>query len=241
MAAREFEASEAGLPRFSFAASSPAEVFDLDSHRRAREALDFGLSVAGIGFNIFVIGDDRSARMTATLAYIAEAVKARPVPSDWIYLNNFQHPASPTPHRLPPGMGRRFRDRVASLLPRLREALAASFTSEGFQSRIMALQGPGASRRRPGDGAAARHGARLRHGADRGARRRHAARAAAGGTQRARAAAARRGGGTRIGRRLRPAPAPRGRCARPAHRGGRGVASRRGRLGREPDGRGAAG
>ncbi len=140
MAARELQAAEVGLPRFSFTTASPAEVFDLESHRRAREALDFGLSVSGIGFNIFVIGDDRAARMTATMAYLTEASKGRPVPPDWVYLNNFQHPASPTPLALPPGMGRRLRDRMAQLVPHLREALAATFTSEGFQARILAMR-----------------------------------------------------------------------------------------------------
>jgi predicted ATP-dependent protease len=140
MAARELQAAEVGLPRFSFQAASPAEVFDLDSHRRAREALDFGLSVTGVGFNIFVVGDDRAARMTATVAYLDEAVKLRPPPSDWIYLRNFRDPAAPTPHRLPAGMGRHFRERMALLLARMREALAAAFSSDSFQARFTSLR-----------------------------------------------------------------------------------------------------
>jgi len=140
MAARELPAAEIGLPRFTFEVASPAEVFDLDSHSRAREALDFGLSVAGVGFNVFVVGDDRAARMTATLAYLDEAAKLRPPPSDWVYLRNFRDPAAPTPHRLPAGMGRRFRDRMALFLPRLREALVATFGSETFQAHVMALR-----------------------------------------------------------------------------------------------------
>ena len=78
MAAHQLEAAEVGLPRFAFAAATPAEVFALESHRRAREALDFGLSVSGIGFNIFVIGEDRAARMTATLDYLNDALPGPP-------------------------------------------------------------------------------------------------------------------------------------------------------------------
>src|SRR6185369_220221 len=66
MAARELTANEVGLPQFIFAQTSHVEVFDLDSHARAREALDFGLNVSGVGFNIFVVGEDRAGRMTAT-------------------------------------------------------------------------------------------------------------------------------------------------------------------------------
>src|SRR5208337_2961869 len=101
MGAIKLEASEVGPPRFSFMPEKTAEIFALDSHARAREALDFGLAVTGLGFNVFVVGEDRSARMTATLAYLAEAATKRPAASDWIYLNNFRRPEHPTPHALP--------------------------------------------------------------------------------------------------------------------------------------------
>jgi hypothetical protein len=140
MAARKLGADEVGLPRFAVASGGKAEIFDLESHRRAREALDFGLSVAGIGFNIFVVGEDRAGRMTATLVYLNDALSRNPAPSDWLYLNNFLRPSSPMPHALPAGLGRRFRDRMASLVPRLRDALAAAFSSEAYQARFLALR-----------------------------------------------------------------------------------------------------
>jgi predicted ATP-dependent protease len=140
MAAREIPADEVGLPRFTFSPSRDVDVFDLDSHARAREALDFGLAVPGVGFNIFVVGEDRTGRMTATLSYLNEALAPRPAPNDWVYLNNFRHPWNPTPHRLPAGMGRRLRDRVAAVIPQLRDALGAAFSSEAYQARALALR-----------------------------------------------------------------------------------------------------
>src|SRR5882757_2313083 len=108
MGAQKLEARDTIVPRFNAAPTKTAEVFDLDSHARAREALTFGIAARGIGFNIFVIGEDRSARMTATLHYLADTLATRPVPSDWIYLNNFRYPEHPTPYALPAGTGRRF-------------------------------------------------------------------------------------------------------------------------------------
>lgn len=140
MAATKVSAADVGLPRFSVLPEKGAEVFDLDSHARAREALDFGLSVIGPGFNVFVVGEDRSARMMATLAYLGEAAAKRPPPNDWIYLNNFRHPDHPTPHDLPVGMGRRFRDAMSRLIPQLREALSASFATDAYQARVLALR-----------------------------------------------------------------------------------------------------
>jgi predicted ATP-dependent protease len=140
MAAERLAGHEVGHPRFAFEPAETAEIFDLDSHSRAREALDFGLAVSGLGFNIFVIGEDRAGRMTATLAYLGDALAKRPPPSDWIYLNNFRHRENPRPHRLPPGMGRRLRDRVAAMIPKLRAALAAALSSEAYQAQLVALR-----------------------------------------------------------------------------------------------------
>jgi predicted ATP-dependent protease len=140
MTVRELAAGEVELPRFSFSPARDVDVFDLDSHARAREALDFGLAVPGVGFNIFVVGEDRTGRMTATLSYLNEALAKRPPPNDWVYLNNFRYTWSPTPHRLPAGMGRRLRDRIAAVISKLRDALGAAFSSEAYQVRALALR-----------------------------------------------------------------------------------------------------
>jgi predicted ATP-dependent protease len=140
MVAKKLLAEEVGIPRFSAVPNAAAAVFDLESHARAGEALEFGLSVVGLGFNVFVVGEDRSARMTATLAYLNEVVTSRPPPSDWIYLNNFRHPDHPTPHELPAGVGRRFRDAMVALIPKLREAMAVSLSTEAYQARVLALR-----------------------------------------------------------------------------------------------------
>jgi predicted ATP-dependent protease len=139
MTARELSASEIGLPAFaSPKAPDGADVFDLSSHARAREALDFAVSTRDPGFNVFVVGADRSGRMTATLAYLNEAAAAFPRPSDWLYLNNFRHPHEPLAARLPPGAGRKFRDAMQNLLPQLRGALKEAFGREEYQMRVRA-------------------------------------------------------------------------------------------------------
>jgi hypothetical protein len=74
MPAIEQSASDVGMPRFAVAPAPDAQVFDLNSHARARAALDFGLSIEGLGFNIFLVGEVRSARMTATIAFLNGAV-----------------------------------------------------------------------------------------------------------------------------------------------------------------------
>ena len=139
MAIREIEADEAGLPAFEMEdtdGTADVRVFSLSSHARAREALEFGLGARDPGFNIFVVGEDRSGRMTSTLSFLEEALHDGPRPDDWVYLNNFRRANEPLAVRLPAGEGRKFRDDMAALIPQLREALHQAFTREEYQQRL---------------------------------------------------------------------------------------------------------
>ena len=137
MPARPVAAADAGLPQHPTPAPAPTpDVFALSSHARAREALEFGLAMREPGFNVFVVGEDRSGRMTATLAFLQEEMAKRPPPSDWLYLNNFRRPHRPRPFAAPAGVGRRFRDRVAKLAPQIREGLAHAFGAETAQADL---------------------------------------------------------------------------------------------------------
>ena len=137
MAARELSADEVGIPAFEV---EPREggVFSLASHARAKEALEFGLSTSEPGFNIFVIGADRSGRLTQTMPYLQQEMQKRPRVSDWLYLNNFRRPHRPRPCEVPNGVGRRFRDRIAELIPEIRTALQRAFDDEAHQSALQA-------------------------------------------------------------------------------------------------------
>ena len=139
MPIREIESADAGLPAFEIAdtdGTPDVRVFSLSSHARAREALEFGLGARDPGFNIFVVGEDRSGRMTATLSFLEAALGDGPRPDDWVYLNNFRRANEPLAVRLPAGQGRQFRDDMAALVPQLREALHQAFAREEYQQRL---------------------------------------------------------------------------------------------------------
>lgn len=129
-------APDIGLPRFDGWRTRGGSVFDLTSHTRAREALEFGLAIDQPGFNIFVLGADNSGRMTQTLAFLKNALSNRPAPSDWVYLNNFLRAHRPKPYRLPAGVGREFRTRMQVFTTALHDALATAFESEEYQGQV---------------------------------------------------------------------------------------------------------
>ena len=114
---KELSAAEVGFPEHVFEPSEDSQVFMLSSHARARDALDFGLNIGDPGFNIFVLGDDRTGRMSATLNFLKEALRERIPADDWIYLNNFNETHRPLPFSLPLGTGRKFATRMGELIP----------------------------------------------------------------------------------------------------------------------------
>jgi predicted ATP-dependent protease len=138
MPARKLKSSQVGLPKIKPPTAPEGDAFDLSSHARAREALEFAIDAEGPGFNVFVLGPDRSGRMTATVAFLERMMAERPAPCDWIYLNNFAEPHRPTPVCVPAGEGRRLQTRMTELLPQLRDALQRAFGAADYEKQLEA-------------------------------------------------------------------------------------------------------
>ncbi len=102
---------------------------------RAVGALDFGLAVPQPGYNIFVSGPVGTGRTTYTQSKIAALAATLPVPSDWIYVHNFQQPDRPMAIAMPPGEGSRFRREVERLVEELKDAIRKLFASETFEAK----------------------------------------------------------------------------------------------------------
>ena len=66
MPVKELAAEAVGIPEYSFDPANGVSAFDLSSHARAGQALQFGLDTPGNDHNVYVLGLDRSGRMTAT-------------------------------------------------------------------------------------------------------------------------------------------------------------------------------
>ena len=111
-------------------------LFDLSSHKRAREAIEFGLSVNQKGFNIFVIGEDKSGRMTATLEFLKSYTCAFPESFDWVYLNNFKSPLHPIPFMFSRGHGKAFKQDMKGMISEIKLLLSKLFESDEFVETV---------------------------------------------------------------------------------------------------------
>jgi len=72
---------------------------------RALKALKFGVEMKGKGFNVYVAGPPITGKRPAARSFLENIAKTRPVPPDWVYVNNFQNPYEPKALKLPPGKG----------------------------------------------------------------------------------------------------------------------------------------
>ena len=73
---------------------------------RAVHALEFGLGVKDLEYNIFVAGPPRAGKTETIMGYLAELAAKDPSPSDYIYIYNFRDPEKPQSLNLPKGLGR---------------------------------------------------------------------------------------------------------------------------------------
>ena len=97
---------------------------------RAVQALQFGLDIEDKGFNIYVSGIPGTGRKSAIVNFLEEIAKARPIPPDWCYVNNFKDANRPNAIKLPAGLGVEFVKDMEQLLSEMKGALSVAFESE---------------------------------------------------------------------------------------------------------------
>ncbi len=107
---------------------------------RALEALQFGLSIAQQGFNIFALGPAGLGKTSAIRDIISRESPGRQAPDDWCYVHNFAEPAKPRALRLPAGLGQRFAGDMNQLIEELITAIPAIFEREEYRARAEEIE-----------------------------------------------------------------------------------------------------
>jgi lon-related putative ATP-dependent protease len=117
-------------------ASRPEEVI---AQNRAMHALELGLGMKDLDFNIFVSGQPRSGRTDLVREYVEKLAATEESPPDFVYVYNFQEPEKPKALRLPSGMGKVLRADLDELLNTLKVQIPEIFESEDYGNRREAL------------------------------------------------------------------------------------------------------
>jgi lon-related putative ATP-dependent protease len=102
---------------------------------RALNAIDFGLSLESNGFNIFVLGEHGTGKMTTVKSFLAQKAMKEPVPADWCYVYNFKDPDIPLAISLDPGMAVVFQKDMDEIIKILRIEIPKVFESKEYEKQ----------------------------------------------------------------------------------------------------------
>ena len=131
-------------------ASIPVSIFDTiddDSineqsfigHERAKEALEFGLSMPSVGFNVFAMGEHGTGRQTLIKQMLNQLAKEQATPSEWCYINNFDDGHAPFSLYLNPGEGKLLVSRLNTFIDDLIGLFPEIFDNPGYQRQKSAI------------------------------------------------------------------------------------------------------
>ena len=87
---------------------------------RAAAAMEFGLAIKRVGYNIYVAGMTGTGRSSYTKSIISKIAQSEKTPDDWCYVYNFKNPDNPIALNLPMGMGNKLERDMRRLIKGLK-------------------------------------------------------------------------------------------------------------------------
>jgi len=108
---------------------------EIIGQERAQEAIRLGLSIHGIGYNIFVTGLAGTGRFTTIKCILEESNIQGKIPNDLCYVNNFKNPDMPHMISLPAGQGNDFKKEMETLIETLKKKIPLIFENETYLNK----------------------------------------------------------------------------------------------------------
>ena len=102
---------------------------------RALKAIQTGLDIHSLGYNIFVTGLVGTGRTTTIKQLLEKMRKEGQKPDDILYVNNFKNPDEPTLIILPAGQGRHFQESMGHLIGMLRSNIPELLKSKYYTEK----------------------------------------------------------------------------------------------------------
>lgn len=109
-------------------------------HRRATEAIEFALAMPGSGYNLFVLGETGTGRISLLEYLLQNAARVQPAPPDWLYVNHFEEVREPAPLQVPAGLGAALAADVEALIDALLWSVWTAFENPAHLRRKANLE-----------------------------------------------------------------------------------------------------
>jgi predicted ATP-dependent protease len=118
----------------------------LDSHstilgqERAQSALEFGVAMPNSGYNIFVMGETGSGRLSMIMQYLHALAPNNAAPSSYAYVDNFENSREPIAIKLPAEQGQYFSKAIENLITNVLATFPAAFENPSYQQKKTAVE-----------------------------------------------------------------------------------------------------
>ena len=111
------------------------ELEEVVAQERAMEAIRFGIGIKRSGYNLYVLGPERSGKRSLVTQFIERQAEKEAVPLDWCYVFNFQNPQKPNAVSLPHGRARVFEQEMAERVAELETAVPNALETDEYRER----------------------------------------------------------------------------------------------------------
>ena len=108
-------------------------------HERAKEALEFGLSMSAIGFNVFAMGEHGTGRQTLIKQMLTSLALEKTAPEEWCYTNNFDESHIPLTLSVKPSDGKKLLISMNKFIDGLLRLFPEAFDNPGYQRKKSAI------------------------------------------------------------------------------------------------------
>lgn len=120
--------------------SEISELTETFGHKRAVDAIKFGISIRKKGFNLFVLGPPGLGKHSVVGNYLKKIAPGESSPNDWCYVYNFTDPSHPRAISLTPGKGKKFQREMDRFIDEVKSYLPAVFDSENYRAARKAME-----------------------------------------------------------------------------------------------------
>ncbi len=112
---------------------------EIIGQERALKAIQTGLDIKSLGYNIFISGMVGTGRTTTIKQLLEKLEKGGKTPDDILYVNNFKYPDEPVLIMIPPGRGKLFKSAMDGLIDMLRTNIPNLLKSPYYTERRDAI------------------------------------------------------------------------------------------------------